>query len=175
MRVEIRDDATTFFDEVRSDRGWALGVVLLGTAALTAVGGVLLHAAFTQAAEPLLLRLFVGGVFGAGFLTGFGAVSIILARRLIRPPVRVRIDASGIHIERRSTSWTEIRKVQCWVRGGGGVIYFRTARRLSWIRIPGHLSSAAAGRLLDDLEALFEGSGSRIEIEVMGALARERR
>ncbi len=165
-RVEDRDDPTTFFDEVRSDRSWVLAVVIPATVAVAAVGGFLLHASLAQAAKPLLLRLLVGGVIGTGFLMGFGAVSIILTRRLLRPPVRVRIDAWGVRVGARGTSWTEIRKVQCMVRGGGTVICFRTARRLDWIRVPGHLSSAKAGRLLDDLGEFFEGSGFQIEIKV---------
>ena len=149
-----RDDATPFLDEVRSDRGWALGVVLLGTAALTAVGSFLLHAALTQPAKPLFLRLLVGGVFGAGFLAIFGASSIVLARRLLRPPVRVRIE------------WTEIEKVRCRMQGGRAHLAHRTASPSGWVRIPGQFSSAEAGRLLDDLEDHFAGSGSRVEIEI---------
>lgn len=161
-----RDDATPFLDEVRSDRGWALGVVLLGTAALTAVGSFLLHAALTQPAKPLFLRLLVGGVFGAGFLAIFGASSIVLARRLLRPPVRVRIDRSGVHIGERSTEWTEIEKVRCRMQGGRAHLAHRTASPSGWIRIPGQFSSAEAGRLLDGLEDHFAGSGSRVEIEI---------
>lgn len=158
-------DGDVFFDEVRSDRSWQLGVGVLGTATLAAAGCFLVYAALTREAE-LLARVLVGGVIGGGLLGVFGSTSFILAARLLRGPTRVRIDASGVRVEATSATWPEISRVKCCVRAGRAVILFRTTGRPRWIRVPGDMSSAEAGQLLDALQEWFDRNGFQIAIGV---------
>jgi hypothetical protein len=156
-----------FLDEARSDRSWQLLLVLAATLTMTLVAAFLFVAALTHDADPLL-RLLVGGLFGAGFLVLFGWASIVLTRRILSAPVRVRIDDLGVRVGDRSLAWREVRQLQ--VFSGGlprrvSLVFQASVARRS-LQVPGLFPVAEGAELVQRLGEHFASSNLPVSIEV---------
>ena len=127
-----------FFEEVRSWRYPATYVFFVGAIALGSVGGRLLAHAISDQQASWGLRLFVGGIFGAGFLLLFGVCAVVLFLRLLQPPRRVRFDTEGVQLGERRLNWSQVQCLSFKVRSGEGWLTVCTAPPVTRrILIPG--------------------------------------
>lgn len=79
------------------DSRWRLAPIALGALLLTA-GALFMTGVFVPGGAPLVVALI--GWVGTAF---FGLAAAIITGRLVRPKLRVRVDAKGI----LSTSWSD--------------------------------------------------------------------
>ncbi len=167
-------ESRVFFDEVRSWRYPATYVFLVGTTVLGSIGGWLLTHAIVDEHASWAARLFIGGVFGAGFLLLFGICAVVLLFRLLQPPCRVRFDTDGVQLGQRRFDWSQIRCLSFKVRSGEGWLTIHaatpTARRCL---IPGKgLPPATWSQLADQLQRYFKQSALKVDVEISVARAR---
>lgn len=159
-----------FFDETRSWRYPAIYVFFVGTTLLGSVGGWLLVHAIMDERASWGARLFIGGVFGAGFLLLFGTCALILLWRLLQPPCRVLIDRQGVQFGATRLDWTEVRCLSFRITAGAAWLTIRSdipGRRR--FLVPGKgLPPDTWPRVVEQLQRHFLQSGLNVEIEIIG-------
>ena len=100
-----------FFDEVRSWRYPATYAALVGTILLGSIAGWLLGHDIVDEHASWGAWVFIGGLFGAGFLLLFGTCAVVLFLRILQPPCRIRIDTAGFYVKNSRAEvnrWTPI-------------------------------------------------------------------
>lgn len=157
-----------FFDEVRSWRYPATYMFLVGTTVLGSIGGWLLAHAIVDEHASWGARIFIGGVFGAGFLLLFGICAVVLFFRLLQPPRRVRIDTEGLQLGQRRLDWSQVQCLSFKVTRGEGWLTVRTAAPATRrFLIPGRgLPPATWSELAGQLQRYFTQSALNVEVEI---------